>query len=147
MLRPSPIGLKFQKSQSRQRSNSTKVIFSIKFFHAVGMATVRPYGLKIGLVKNSFSASAARFFVIMVKFIINTFLCLDVSYKKYIESKNFKSGQKFRFAHDSCIISRCSGKGYVISTLNQLYLIGGILADYRWCKKYQKINLIDSHDK
>ena len=38
--------------------------------HAVGMAVARSYGFKIDFVRNPISGSAARFFVIILKFIL-----------------------------------------------------------------------------
>ena len=48
------------------------VILSQKFMlnsHAGGMAVAQPYGFEIDFVRNPISGSAARFFVLILKFI------------------------------------------------------------------------------
>ena len=50
--------------------------------HAVGMAVARPYGYKMNFVRNRFSESAARFFVIILKFIFTFIYEIKIFKKK-----------------------------------------------------------------
>ena len=52
-------------------------------FHAVGMATAWPYGFKVDFVRNPISESAARFFVIILKFIFTLIYEIKISEKNF----------------------------------------------------------------
>ena len=49
--------------------------------HAFGMAAARPYGFKIDFVINPTSGSAARFYVIILKFILTLTFEIKISEK------------------------------------------------------------------
>ena len=55
--------------------------------HAVGMAVVRPNGFKINFVRNPFSGSAARFFVIILKCIFTLIYGIKIFEKKFLDAK------------------------------------------------------------
>ena len=55
--------------------------------HAVGMAVARPLGFEIDFVRNPISGSAARFFVIILKFVFTPIFEIKVREKKFLDTK------------------------------------------------------------
>ena len=55
--------------------------------HAVGMAIARSLGFEIDFVRNPISGSAARFFVIILKFILRPIYEIKISEKNFLSPK------------------------------------------------------------
>ena len=72
---------------NKQRYRRTFCFQNFVNSHAVGMAAARPYGFKIDFVKNPISGSAARLFVIILKFIFTYIFKIKIHEKKFLDTK------------------------------------------------------------